>query len=158
MVIWWPQKVFGTFAIPKFHKKKKYVLTISLPRFWFFAAWKNLDTTPLALQFNGGVCSFHNKIFLNHVWYLSQPGSSSMIGLFQEHGPCQITNDSSSITPNLYSWNNEANVLYIDQPVGVGFSQGDLKVGTVEVDVRMNRMTVRRRIVCVWLHDKGTYL
>ncbi|KAF9476384.1 alpha/beta-hydrolase [Pholiota conissans] len=80
--------------------------------FWFFASRKNPDTAPLALWFNGG------------------PGSSSMIGLFQEHGPCRITNDSSSVTLNPYSWNNNANVLYIDQPVGVGFSHGDLKVGT----------------------------
>lgn len=80
--------------------------------FWFFAARNNPDTAPLALWFNGG------------------PGSSSMIGLVQEHGPCRITNDSSSVTLNPYSWNNQANVLYIDQPVGVGFSHGDLKVGT----------------------------
>ncbi|KAG6861354.1 hypothetical protein C0995_001087 [Termitomyces sp. Mi166 len=70
------------------------------------------DTAPLALWFNGG------------------PGSSSMIGLFQEHGPCRITNDSSSVTLNPYSWNNRANMLYIDQPIGVGFSHGDPSVGT----------------------------
>ncbi|KAF8227953.1 alpha/beta-hydrolase [Tricholoma matsutake] len=80
--------------------------------FWFFASRKNPDTAPLALWFNGG------------------PGSSSMIGLMQENGPCRITNDSSSVTLNPYSWNNEANVLYIDQPVGVGFSYGTLNVGT----------------------------
>ncbi|KAG6909963.1 hypothetical protein DXG01_014232 [Tephrocybe rancida] len=80
--------------------------------FWFFASRQNPDTAPLALWFNGG------------------PGSSSMIGLFQEHGPCRITNDSSSVTLNPYSWNNEANVLYIDQPVGVGFSHGNSSVGT----------------------------
>ncbi len=55
-----------------------------------------------------------------------------MIGLLQEHGPCRITNDSTSVTLNPFSWNNEANVLYIDQPVGVGFSHGDLEVGTSE--------------------------
>ncbi|KIJ99955.1 hypothetical protein K443DRAFT_101288 [Laccaria amethystina LaAM-08-1] len=80
--------------------------------FWFFESRQNSDTAPLTLWFNGG------------------PGSSSMIGLFQEHGPCRITNDSSSVTLNPFSWNNEANILYIDQPVGVGFSYGDLKVGT----------------------------
>ena len=53
-----------------------------------------------------------------------------MIALFQENGPCRITNDSSSVVPNPYSWNNEANMLFIDQPVGVGFSYGDEKVGT----------------------------
>jgi carboxypeptidase C (cathepsin A) len=58
--------------------------------------------------------------------------SPEMIGLLQDHGPCRITNDSSSVTLNLYSWNNEANILYIDQPVGVGFSYGALKVGTSE--------------------------
>jgi len=80
--------------------------------FWFFASRTNPDTAPLALWFNGG------------------PGSSSMIGLIQEHGPCRITTDGSSVTLNPYSWNNEANVLYIDQPVGVGFSHGDMNVGT----------------------------
>ncbi|KAF8802183.1 serine carboxypeptidase [Phlegmacium glaucopus] len=80
--------------------------------FWFFAARKNPESAPLVLWFNGG------------------PGSSSMIGLLQEHGPCRITNDTFSVTLNPYSWNNEANILYIDQPVGVGFSHGDLKVGT----------------------------
>ncbi|KAF8646648.1 hypothetical protein AX16_007146 [Volvariella volvacea WC 439] len=80
--------------------------------FWYFASRKNPQTAPLALWFNGG------------------PGSSSMIGLIQELGPCRITNDSSTVTLNPYSWSNEANFLFIDQPVGVGFSHGDLEVGT----------------------------
>ncbi|KAL0960542.1 hypothetical protein HGRIS_005580 [Hohenbuehelia grisea] len=80
--------------------------------FWFFAARQNPSTAPLALWFNGG------------------PGSSSMIGLFQENGPCRITNDSSTVVLNPFSWNTNANILFIDQPVGVGFSHGDTTVGT----------------------------
>ena len=53
-----------------------------------------------------------------------------MIGLFQEHGPCRITNDSSNVVSNPYSWNNDAHVLYIEKPVGVGFSCSTLAVGT----------------------------
>ena len=45
-------------------------------------------------------------------------------------GPCRINNDSSAVSLNPFSWNNEANILFIDQPVRVGFSHGDLKVGT----------------------------
>ncbi|KAJ7681923.1 serine carboxypeptidase [Mycena polygramma] len=80
--------------------------------FWYFAARNNPATAPLSLWFNGG------------------PGSSSMIGLLQELGPCRITNDSSSVTLNPFSWNTNANVLFIDQPVGVGFSHGTMSVGT----------------------------
>ncbi|PPQ68463.1 hypothetical protein CVT24_005560 [Panaeolus cyanescens] len=81
--------------------------------FWFFAARNNASTAPVALWFNGG------------------PGSSSMIGLFQEHGPCRINNDTKTVSLNPFSWNNEVNMLYIDQPIGTGFSYGDLvDVGT----------------------------
>ncbi|KAL8812102.1 MAG: hypothetical protein Q9223_005209 [Gallowayella weberi] len=74
--------------------------------FWFFEARSNPETAPLAAWFNGG------------------PGCSSMIGLFQEIGPCHFVNGASTPSLNQYSWNNYANMLYIDQPIGVGFSYG----------------------------------
>lgn len=83
--------------------------------FWFFEARQNPITAPLAAWFNGG------------------PGCSSMIGLFQEHGPCKFNVGSSNVpVNNTFSFNNYANMLYIDQPIGVGFSYGDNAVNSTE--------------------------
>ena len=59
------------------------------------------------------------------------PGSSSLIGALQENGPCFVGNDSNSTYSNPYSWNNEVNMLYIDEPVQVGYSYDTLVNGTL---------------------------
>ena len=51
-----------------------------------------------------------------------------MIGLFQENGPCHFVNGASTPSLNPYSFNSFANMLYIDQPIGTGFSYGDNQV------------------------------
>lgn len=55
-----------------------------------------------------------------------------MIGLLQENGPCIINDDSNSTTLNPWSWNNEVNMLYIDQPNQVGFSYDIPTNGTTD--------------------------
>jgi carboxypeptidase C (cathepsin A) len=82
-----------------------------LPRFWFFEARKNPSSAPLAIWLNGGV-SLYVLICASVVAQCppSQPGSSSMIGLFQEHGPCRVNNDSTALALNPYSWNDNANM------------------------------------------------
>lgn len=52
----------------------------------FFEARNNPETAPLTLWLNGG------------------PGSDSLIGLFQELGPCNVTEDLETQL-NPYAWN-----------------------------------------------------
>ena len=60
------------------------------------------------------------------IWLQGGPGSSSMFGLFEINGPFSAvyTEDGSSTTAKLnpHSWTTVANVMYVDNPVGTGFS------------------------------------
>jgi len=58
------------------------------------------------------------------LWTNGGPGGSSTVGLFMELGPCRIMS-SNETKFNPYSWNSNANIFFIDQPVGVGFSYAD---------------------------------
>jgi carboxypeptidase D len=58
------------------------------------------------------------------IWLNGGPGSSSMVGLLFENGPVKINADySASENPN--SWHHIADYIWLDQPVGVGFSTAD---------------------------------
>ena len=62
------------------------------------------------------------------LWLTGGPGCSGMLALLAENGPCKIEGGADgSLTPvnNTHSWTNAANVLWLDQPTGVGFSYGD---------------------------------
>ena len=48
-----------------------------------------------------------------------------MLGFFYEHGPFEIADDGSTLNLRKYRWSRIANVLYIEQPAGVGFSYSD---------------------------------
>ena len=45
-----------------------------------------------------------------------------MAGALSENGPCFVGNDSNSTYLNPWSWNNEVNLLFLDQPNEVGYS------------------------------------
>lgn len=73
--------------------------------YWFYEAATNPDQKPLVLWLNGG------------------PGCSSVgYGATQEIGPFIVGTDGHGLRFNNYSWNKEANMLFLESPVGVGFS------------------------------------
>ncbi|KAL0342273.1 UNVERIFIED_CONTAM: Serine carboxypeptidase-like 45 [Sesamum calycinum] len=55
------------------------------------------------------------------LWLNGGPGCSSIgVGAFSENGPFRP--NGQVLLRNEYSWNREANMLYLDTPIGVGFS------------------------------------
>lgn len=84
--------------------------------FWFFPAASNYSEVPVILWLQGG------------------PGASSLYGLFSENGPFSI--EDGKVVLRKESWTKTHSVLYIDNPVGSGFSftnggyaQNETKVG-----------------------------
>lgn len=75
--------------------------------YWFTESQGNPSTDPVALWLNGG------------------PGCSSLGGFFEELGPFtpRPTRDNGTyLEENPYSWNNVANMIFLESPSGVGFS------------------------------------
>ncbi|XP_050158863.1 serine carboxypeptidase-like 45 [Malus sylvestris] len=71
--------------------------------YYFVEAQIDPASKPLVLWLNGG------------------PGCSSIgVGAFNENGPFQPSGDI--LLKNDFSWNREANMLYLESPAGVGFS------------------------------------
>jgi len=56
------------------------------------------------------------------IWLTGGPGCASEVALFYENGPYTINNDLS-LNSNAQAWNKVSNLLYVDQPVGTGFSR-----------------------------------
>lgn len=75
--------------------------------FWFFPAQDvALEDAPILMWLNGG------------------PGFSSLFGLFTENGPFTVGAGSAfpQLEANAFTWNGNFSMLYVDNPVGVGFS------------------------------------
>ncbi|KAL4643219.1 hypothetical protein ACB092_02G078100 [Castanea dentata] len=73
--------------------------------YWFFQAQSQWSNKPLLLWLNGG------------------PGCSSVgYGAAAELGPLRVNKNGVGLHFNKYAWNKEANLLFVESPVGVGFS------------------------------------
>lgn len=74
--------------------------------FWFFPPGPQGSLDDLIFWTNGG------------------PGCSSLEGLLQENGPFSWSWGQAKPTVNEFSWTNLSSVLWVEQPVGTGYSQG----------------------------------
>ena len=93
-----------------FDTQQQYTGWINLPGpyatntfFWFIAARE--PTSQLTVWFNGG------------------PGSSSMIGLFTENGPCEayeVVQGQFATRARDFGWDRGSNMLYFDQVRSLG--------------------------------------
>ncbi|EGO31276.1 hypothetical protein SERLADRAFT_365020 [Serpula lacrymans var. lacrymans S7.9] len=72
--------------------------------FWFFESRSSPSEDPLLLWLNGG------------------PGCSFSTGLLFELGPCSVVDEGNNTTYNPHSWYQQANIIFLDQPIDVGFS------------------------------------
>jgi len=54
--------------------------------------------------------------------YISGPGCSGLLGAFTEQGLFLTKDKELKLTQNEFSWNRNTNMVYIEQPCGVGFS------------------------------------
>ena len=102
-ITWLP----GLEKLPSFEMYSGYVHPTATKKlhYWFVQSQSNPSTDPVVVWFNGG------------------PGCSSMEGFMAEHGPLHM-NDDDTISMNPNAWNQKANMIYLEAPVGVGFSTG----------------------------------
>lgn len=84
-----------------------------------------VDSPPLLVQ-NTGEHRVHYTLVESErspaddplvLWLNGGPGSSSLIGLFQELGPVVVAGDSTLVR-NPYAWSRVANVLFLESPTG----------------------------------------
>ncbi|TMS33424.1 hypothetical protein L596_001167 [Steinernema carpocapsae] len=73
--------------------------------YWFTES--QADNDPLLLFLYGG------------------PGCSGMAASLTEWGPYRLNSDGKTLQINEFSWNNNANVLILEAPAGVGYSYTD---------------------------------
>lgn len=84
--------------------------------FWFFPSKNPAARNEILIWLNGG------------------PGCSSLEGLLQENGPFLWQYGTFKPVRNQWAWTNLTNMVWVEQPVGTGFTQGT-PTATSEDDV-----------------------
>lgn len=90
------------------------------------------------------------------IWMSGGPGCSSQLALFAENGPYQV--QDGNLTLNPWSWNRKATVVWVDQPVGTGFSYGGLDHDEIEVGSDMKEFILGLMDKYAQLEDLDLYI
>ncbi|KAL6848734.1 hypothetical protein ACP4OV_021317 [Aristida adscensionis] len=56
------------------------------------------------------------------LWLQGGPGCSGLTGNFFELGPFFVNPDGATLSPNPFAWNRRFGLLFLDSPLGTGFS------------------------------------
>ncbi|ETI26220.1 hypothetical protein G647_02997 [Cladophialophora carrionii CBS 160.54] len=103
--------------------------------FWFFPSDNPAASDEITIWLNGG------------------PGCSSLDGLLQEHGPFLWQSGTYAPQRNQFSFTNLTNMVYIDQPIGTGFSPAaDGAPGKIR-----NETDVARQFAGFWKNFMTTF-
>ncbi|KAL2261405.1 hypothetical protein VTK26DRAFT_4223 [Humicola hyalothermophila] len=104
----------------------------------------HIEITP---EHNGNLFFWHfqNKHIANKqrtvIWLNGGPGCSSEDGALMEIGPYRLK-DKDTLVYNDGAWNEFANVLFVDNPVGTGFSYVDTNAYVKELDVMADQFVL----------------
>jgi carboxypeptidase D len=107
--------------------------------FWFFPPGPEGSLDDLIFWTNGG------------------PGCSSLEGLLQENGPFSWGYGTAVPIVNEHSWTNLSSVLWVEQPVGTGFSQGTPNI-TNEVELAEQLVGFFNQFLDIFSELKGLNL
>ncbi|KAF8646719.1 hypothetical protein AX16_007093 [Volvariella volvacea WC 439] len=90
-------------------------------------------------------------------WTNGGPGCSSLEGLLQENGPFSWSWGTAKPIQNEWSWTNLSSVLWVEQPVGTGFSQGTPNIRN-ETDLAAQLVGFMQQFLEVFSELKGKKL
>lgn len=100
------------------------------------------------------------------MWLQGGPGASSLLGLLYEHGALRFEEGApagAEPEDNPLAWNLKANVVYIDQPFGTGFSYAEDEADLV-TDLKQMAAHLRSALLDLvankqpWLNGKPLWL
>ncbi len=108
LLLLWAAGVGSDFFLGERHEHGFIPIDVRYPQYklfyWLFKSRSRQPNPPLVVWIEGG------------------PGCSSEGAIYVEHGPYRLGLNDSSVESNPYSWNNNADIMFIDQPLGTGFS------------------------------------